>query len=172
MKKQNDNKLPELFKRYYLNPGYLLVTKEPVIISTVLGSCISVIIFDIVKNFGGINHFIYPYAKNKYEQTTKYGNISIIALYKTMIELGAKSENMNAMVVGGAFIENNNYSKYVSYENINIAKKIINDKFNIKVIYEDTGGINGRKIFYNTRNNKIKIIKINLSQNIRQNKVY
>jgi len=38
---------------YFLEPGFILVAIEPIVISTVLGSCVSVCLYDINRKMGG-----------------------------------------------------------------------------------------------------------------------
>jgi len=50
----NNNLLPE----YFLNPGELIFSKKPVVVKTVLGSCVAVCIHDKNLNYGGICHYL------------------------------------------------------------------------------------------------------------------
>ena len=45
----------------YLYPGELIATSDPSVISTVLGSCVSVCLLDPVTKSGGANHFLLPH---------------------------------------------------------------------------------------------------------------
>lgn len=148
------------FRKYYLKPGFLFASKDRVIVSTVLGSRVSVALYDNLLKFGGINHFIYPKAKLSSEKTTKYGDIAIMALYKTMIEFGSITANLSSMIIGGGRIENNFSSGEVSDRNILIARNFLTNKLKIRVIHEDTGGLHGRKVFYDTKYNRVKITTI------------
>ena len=47
-------------KVYMLPIGGLYVTDQPMIIRTVLGSCISVTLFDGTLKIGGMNHIVLP----------------------------------------------------------------------------------------------------------------
>ncbi len=49
-------------EKYFLEPGYIFMTKKPTVISTVLGSSVAVCIFDPKRKIGGMNHFLFPYA--------------------------------------------------------------------------------------------------------------
>jgi len=45
---------------YFIKPGYIFVSAKPAIISAVLGSCVSVCIYDNKLKTGGMNHFKLP----------------------------------------------------------------------------------------------------------------
>ena len=44
----------------YLQPGQLIAAPEPLEISTVLGSCVAVCLWDRRRGQGGANHFLLP----------------------------------------------------------------------------------------------------------------
>src|SRR5205814_10110548 len=44
----------------YLQPGQLHVSAEPTVISTVLGSCVAVCLWDAERSIGGANHYLLP----------------------------------------------------------------------------------------------------------------
>ena len=54
---------------YFLKPGYILIASKPTVISTVLGSCVSVCLYDRKRGAGGMNHFQLP-SIGKSEDTT------------------------------------------------------------------------------------------------------
>lgn len=145
-------------KEYFLHPGYIFVTKEPYIMETVLGSCITVCLWDKEKKIGGMNHYIYPECTKKDERTARYGNISIPYMIKMMIEKGAHIENILAYSAGGA--RNIHLSSFVGDNNIRVAREILS-KHNIKLIKTDFGGIKGRKVKFNNITGEFKIEIIN-----------
>jgi chemotaxis protein CheD len=49
-----------LERRVYLHPGAIWAEDVPAAITTVLGSCVSVCLWDPKIALGGINHFVLP----------------------------------------------------------------------------------------------------------------
>ena len=45
---------------YFLEPGYMFVSVKPAAISTVLGSCVAVCLYDRKHKIGGMNQFQFP----------------------------------------------------------------------------------------------------------------
>ena len=45
---------------YYLSPGYIFISEEPSLISTVVGSCVAVSPWDCRKEYGAMAHYLYP----------------------------------------------------------------------------------------------------------------
>jgi len=144
--------------KYMLQPGYIYVAKAPTLISTVLGSCVSVVLYDKKKKIGGMNHFRYPYVKERSKMTPVFGNVSTYALINIMLENGSKIKNMIAHLFGGA--RNPDISDVdIGKENAWIAKKILIRK-GIEIVSEDIGGTFGRKIVFNTSNGEIIVLKV------------
>ena len=143
---------------YFLEPGHILLAATPTIISTVLGSCVSICIYDKKQKVGGINHFQYPYTRKKKESTAKYGNVAAITLIRMMVNNGSKIKNLEAQLFGGA-LNREISSTSIGLENIIIARKIL-AKERIRIVSEDVGGEKGRKIVFNTGTNEIAVMKV------------
>ena len=144
--------------KYFMKPGYILVPDRPTAIATVLGSCVSVCIYDGLLQAGGMNHFQLPSSQQAGRSTARYGDAATLKLIRLMVENGSKVRNMEAQIFGGAY--NAEISSWnVGFENIHIAKKILGVK-GIPVVSEDVGGNKGRKIIFNTRTNEIAVLKM------------
>ena len=143
---------------YFLKAGYLFLATKSTVVSTVLGSSVSVCIYDRKRKLGGINHFQFPFTDEKNQATAKYGNVATIALVRIMVNDGSKIKHLEAQILGGA--HNRKVSpKNIGLENIRTARKILNRE-KINIASEDVGGEKGRKIVFNTDTNEIAIIKV------------
>ena len=45
----------------YLHPGQVFVSPDPAVVTTILGSCVAVCVFDPVLRVGGTNHYLLPH---------------------------------------------------------------------------------------------------------------
>ena len=88
-------------KTHFLYPSSLFASNEPHIVSTILGSCVAVCLFDATTKIGGINHYMLPFWNGQGLASPKYGNIAIERLLEKMIALGCKKSNIRAKVFGG-----------------------------------------------------------------------
>ncbi|MFO7886092.1 MAG: chemotaxis protein CheD [Desulfobacteraceae bacterium] len=150
-------KSPDTYN-YFLQPGYIYVPDRGVTISTVIGSSVSVTVYDRKRKIGGMNHFQFPFITGKDSTTALYGNVATAALIKMILVQGSKKKHIEAQIFGGA--HNQTFCrKNIGIENIEIAKKVLLHK-NISVISEDTGGAKGRKIVFNTSTNEIAVLKV------------
>ena len=145
------NTLPKI----YIFPGNLEVTKNPSQLTTLLGSCVAVCLWDNKLQFGGMNHFMLPLWNGEGLASPKYGNIAIDKLVNKMLWSGSSIENLEAKIFGGGNVLDKVNSMYnIGERNIEIALSMIND-YGIKIISSSTGGNRGRKILMNTYNFKI-----------------
>ncbi len=149
------NPVEQDLKTVFLYPAALITNHEPVIIHTILGSCVAVCIYDKVKKVGGMNHYMLPQWNGNGLATPKYGNIAIERLVQGMIQLGSKKEHLVAKVFGGgAVIETAHVHFNIGDRNISMAFDTLKE-YGIPVISQSTGGKLGRKIIFNTHTGEV-----------------
>lgn len=141
-----------------LEPGYIYFTRQATTIATVLGSCVSVCLWDRRQRFGGINHFLYPSTHDPVKATPKYGNAATLALAHMMTDAGCVREDMVAHVLGGAFPEEAE-GQDIGAENVAVARKILQHK-EIRIVSEDVGGCMGRKVIFDTGTGRVVVVKV------------
>lgn len=139
----------EAVNRHYLYPGTLFAHREPHLVTTVLGSCVSVCLWDSAARVGGINHYLLPLWNGEGLPTPKYGNIAITKLIEKVQSLGAGSK-LVAKVFGGASMwEKTDGLLAIGQRNIELAIEML-EQHRIPVVSSDLGGPVGRKIIFNT----------------------
>jgi len=130
----------------FIHVGQVHVDVGPASISTVLGSCIAVCLYDKYSKIGGMNHYLLPFWNGNGLQTPKFGNISIPRLIDDMLARGANLKTMEAKIFGGASMnisaQNN---MMIGEKNILVAQEILKE-YKIKIVASDVGGQYGRKI--------------------------
>ena len=145
---------------YFLLPGNIFVSAEQVWVTTILGSCISVCLWDRVKKIGGINHFLLPFWNGRGLASPKYGNIAIERLVERMIAQGSDLKHLRAKVFGGAkILHNGSADESIGLRNIALAKSYLESKA-IAVIAFDVGGRLARKIRFNTLTGDVLVKKM------------
>ena len=144
--------------KFYLYPSTLFIKKEGHIVTTVLGSCVAVCLFDQTIGVGGINHYMLPLWNGNELASPKYGNIAIESLVKKMENLGSKRVNMIAKIFGGA--NQLNHSAGIGQRNIKIAEEKLAE-MKIKIVARSVGGHLGRKINLNTSSGEVFMKYIN-----------
>jgi chemotaxis protein CheD len=143
---------------YFLEPGFVVVPAGPTVISAVLGSGVSICLYDRKRKVGGMNSFQLPLILEKGKTTTRYGNVAVLALIRMMVADGSRVKHLEAQIVGGAHNPELSHQN-MGRENIRIARRIL-AREKITVTSEDTGGSKGRKIVYSTHTNEIAVLKV------------
>lgn len=135
---------------YFLHPSTICVSSDLQWVTTVLGSCVAVCFMDQKRNIGGINHYMMPYWNGDGLESPKYGNVSILQLFRKMLDFGAKKEDIVCKIFGGAEVLSEHVSVFnVGQRNIELAYKMVAE-LGISVVSSSTGGKHGRKIHFNT----------------------
>lgn len=142
-------------------PGEFYSTKENEMISTVLGSCVSIVLYDEKNCVGGINHFMLAKDSSNSENQDenkklgKFGEYAIDLLIEDLKQKGGEIENFEAKVFGGGNIFNMpDVDSQVGNVNSKFAFEYL-QKLNIPVVKSDTGGILPRKIFFDPTTRKV-----------------
>jgi chemotaxis protein CheD len=153
---QNSLELPT----YFLRPGYLFVPGGPTLISAVLGSCVAVSLWDTKREYGGMNHFLYPRIRDPRRATVQYGNIATQTLLRLFLETGSRLEDLEAQILGGAApgIEGST-TVDIARQNIQVARQTMQRR-GISIVSEDVGGAKGRKVIYNSQTNELIVVRV------------
>ncbi len=143
---------------YFLKPGEVLFSKQPVVIKTVLGSCVAVCVHDRERKWGGMCHYLLPYSPSDEHNSTKYGNIAIYTLlHRFLVKNGSKREDLVASIIGGAFVVfDEREIFFIGDRNIDTAITLLR-KEKIRIQHMHTGGEHGRRVLYNTASNKLHV---------------
>ena len=133
----------------YLHPGQLFASGQPCTISTILGSCVSVCLFDRHRGIGGANHFLLPHDARGVPQPARYGPPAIRELLARLQRLGASPSTLEAKLFGGAamIVERSGSARRLGAMNVAIARQILHDAA-IPIRAEDVGGVRGRKLLF------------------------
>lgn len=153
---------------YYLGPGYIFLNREPSIVSTAIGSCVMVSLWDCRRKYGGAANYAYPFTDNRREATARYGNVAISHLIRMFLREKANIKNIRAQIFGGAALQQSAECREVARENIRIARSVLG-RFRIRIVSEDVGGDVGRKLVYNTFSNEVIVFK---AKNLRREDWY
>ncbi|MCW1932020.1 chemotaxis protein CheD [Pararhodobacter zhoushanensis] len=83
--------------------GDFQVSSDPsVVLSTVLGSCVSVCMFDPGAKIGGMNHYLLAEGTESDASSLKYGAHAMELLINNLLKQGAKRGTLRAKVFGGS----------------------------------------------------------------------
>ncbi len=142
-------------EKIFIHVGQICLATKPTEISTVLGSCVAVCLYDRVYMHSAMNHYLLPMWNGNGLQSPKFGNISIPKMIEMMLSSGCSIGNMEAKIFGGSNINfSTNEDLMVGKRNVLTAKEILQE-YRIKITAEDTGGSVGRRIMMRSDIGKI-----------------
>jgi chemotaxis protein CheD len=127
-------------------PGEYFVSREDLVIMTVLGSCISACIWDSSARVGGMNHFMLPDGDGV-EGGGRYGSYAMELLINELQKLGARRETMQAKVFGGAQVMAGFTSMNVGERNTAFVLDYLSTE-RIPVVSQDVLDIHPRKVCF------------------------
>jgi chemotaxis protein CheD len=137
----------------YLPPGQMHVGEE-VTMTTILGSCVSVCLWD--GSIGGMNHFLLPHGLSGPHMEQRYAVTAVPRLLHKMLEAGAKLSMLQAKVFGGARVLSAPTQNHLGMRNANAALEILAAS-RIPVTAQDIGGTRGRKLAFNTDDGSVLV---------------
>jgi chemotaxis protein CheD len=160
----------------YLHAGHLFVSGTPCRVSTILGSCVSVALFDPVAQVGGLNHFLLPVGPEQAAPSARFGTVAVPWLIEALVAAGAQRRSLHAKVFGGACVLRAFRSEpsprvmrqagsgsiasvslpalragggNLGQKNVQVAKAILLAE-GIPIVAEDVNGERGRKLIFQT----------------------
>lgn len=143
----------ESLQKVYLYPGQVVTSSQPLMVTTILGSCISVCLWDPVARIAGINHYLLPNNPVPGQSDLRYGNTATERLIDEVLAAGAMKQRLVAKLVGGASILTGftPSRQSIGVQNVVVARQLL-QKHAIAVSAEQTGGLRGRKLLFHTGN--------------------
>lgn len=133
-----------------VQPGAWRVDTETPL-STLLGSCVAVCLYDPLLKIGGINHFMLPdMGRSKHGDVDSLlsGNFAMEALLNALLGKGAKKVRLQAKAFGGGtIIDTGSSSLSIGMRNANFAKEWL-AREGIPMLSSDFLGPWSRKIIF------------------------
>ncbi len=135
-----------------LYPGeFFSSNAQDEMISTVLGSCIAITLYDPKLRIGGMNHFMLvssSQSQDAQENSGRFGEFAVELLLNDMMKKGAQKKRMIAKVFGGSNMFKVAPSEHnVGEQNIDFAFYYL-ERENIPIKASDVGGTYSRKIYF------------------------
>jgi chemotaxis protein CheD len=142
-------------------PGEYYFTRKPMMIVTVLGSCVAACIRDRVSGIGGMNHFMLPDGESggASASSMRYGSYAMEVLINQLLKAGARRENLEAKVFGGGNVLQGFTSINVGQRNARFVRDYLRD-VNIRILAEDLNDIHPRKVYFFPETGKVLVKKL------------
>lgn len=138
-------------KQIFLLPGQWAVPHEPSELTTILGPCVAVCLFDRARGIGGMNHFLLAVGGANSRERSRYGDTSCEDLVQCLFASGSKPLDLEARIVGGANVGRSPAPRGESLgeRNAEMAREVLR-RHGIEIGFEDTGGSSARRLRFRT----------------------
>jgi len=143
----------------HIAAGDVHCTIDPTLLVTVLGSCVSVCLWDAVLRQGGMNHFALPHERRTV-RSARCGDVAVPELIAGVRALGSRIQDLRAKVFGGAAVLNfGRDGESIGEEYVRIALSAL-QRENIPVVARLTGGNQGMAIRFDPRNGGVLVRRL------------
>ena len=142
----------------FLHPGHVFVSADPARVTTILGSCVSVCVYDARRRVGGLNHFLLPHRVGE-QSSPRFGSAAVGQLLRSVLALGCHRADLRAKVYGGASVipPHEGRAVPIGAQNAHIALELLQSE-QVRVVDEDLGGSRGRKLIFRTDDGEADVV--------------
>jgi len=144
-------------------PGEFYYTHKPMLIVTVLGSCVAACIRDRVSGIGGMNHFMLPDGdgdiNNPASASMRYGAYAMEMLINQLLKAGARRENLEAKVFGGGNVLRGFTAINIGEQNAQFVRTFLRAE-KIRVVAEDLNDVHPRKVYFFPATGRVLVKKL------------
>ncbi|MGK4006273.1 chemotaxis protein CheD [Sorangium sp. So ce1036] len=145
-------------KTHHVMPGQIFASSDSTAVTTIVGSCVAICLWDATTGVGGMNHYVLPECPSPGEASARFAGTACQRLLEQLRELGASTRALQARVVGGACLISafRGRGTHLGAQNVKAGLAFLRAE-GIQVAQLDTGGDRGRKIVFRTDDGDISI---------------
>jgi chemotaxis protein CheD len=153
---------PEAASIFMVGLAEFAVSHEPnlVLCTYPLGACLGIAIYDPVVKVGGLLHSLLPASSidpvRAANRPGMFLDTGIAAMLERARALGAKDENLQVFVAGGAQIMDESSHFNIGKRNYDVLTELLG-KLNLKIHAEDVGGRTNRAMQLNTSTGEVRL---------------
>lgn len=160
IRRMQDTRFP--YEVAVILPGEYFVSREPMVVYTVLGSCISVCLRDPLVNVGGMNHFMLSAptsdgGQDGWTESGRYGSFAMEMLINEILKRGGKKERLEAKVFGGGKIYEG--AMDIGAKNAAWALDYL-EREGVPLLKANVGDVCPRKVYFFTDSGKVLLKKL------------
>lgn len=140
--------------------GGVYASGQPMVIKTLLGSCIAVCLHDAVGGVGGMNHFMLPWGKADGADAGRFGVHAMDLLIGAVMKAGGDRRRLVAKVFGGAnVLDVPGPVVDVPRQNVEFIRTFLKEE-EISVVSADVGGRYARHVHFYTHDGRAFVKRV------------
>lgn len=170
----SDGMQPGLRLRIVVHPGEYHICHPPMVLSTLLGSCVAVCMYDPIADVMGMNHFLLVGQRQHVGRSAlaseggRYGIHAMELLINGMLKHGAQRSRLRAKAFGGGNVlgtcsDDRSGFECVSRANVRFVREFL-EQDGIPLLAADLGGNFGRQIHFTGDDYSVYVKKIHAQQ--------
>lgn len=143
----------------YLEPGDFRFGEAPVLMRTILGSCVTVTLWHPKRRIGGMCHFMLPGRKHRPDDLPdgRYADEAFALFDQAIARTGTRpAEYVAKLFGGGNMFTNKLASTDLGNQNIDAARRLMKDR-GIAVTAEHVGGSGHRKLVFDLSSGEVQL---------------
>lgn len=164
IRRMRDNRFPHEIAS--ILPGEFFVSADPMIVYTVLGSCVSACVRDPIAGVGGMNHFMLPKPKEEgndsWGESTRYGFYAMESLINGILKRGGIKSRLEVKLFGAGKIYDSHID--VGARNAEWVLEYLKAE-GLSACKTDLGDVFPRKVYYFTESGKVLLKKLERLKN-------
>lgn len=163
------------FERQFDAPAVRLLPTEyyvgggGIVLTTVLGSCVSACLHDLDAGVGGMNHFMLPGEGDgpAAAPDMRYGEHAMQLLVRELLKAGARRERLAAKVFGGGAVISGMTQLNIGERNAEFVLRHLATE-RIPVMAQDLGGTHARRICYFPGSGRVAVRRLRRDEDLLQ----
>lgn len=154
-------------RNVFLKPGEVYVAYQSTLISSVLGSCVAVTMYSPLRRIGAICHAMLPDSGGRSDDL-RYVDNALQYIHAKMRQAGA-SDLVVKLFGGAQVLDLDSYTpdrRTVGEQNV-IRAEVALEELGLVLAARDTGGAQGRKLYFCTRQGDVFVHRMGQRQDTR-----
>ena len=155
----------------FLKPGEMVLSDQPVIVTTLLGSCVAVTMYSPRHRMGAICHALLPacragglHCSHGHSEAGRYVECAIRLMLQELSLRGVARGEIEAKLFGGSdMFDSEGRNPTVGRQNIAMALEML-EKTSIRLVKQDLGGPRGRKIVFHMHSGEVFLKRLRKSE--------
>ncbi|MEO8033338.1 MAG: chemotaxis protein CheD [Acidobacteriota bacterium] len=145
----------------YVHAGQMFASPVGTEITTILGSCVAICLWDSAVGIGGLNHYMLPVDKGSSRSSLRHGDSATEQLLAELARFGASRRRLQAKIFGGACILRGfqQGGSDLGQKNVDVARTLLQNE-HIPIVGEDVGGPRGRKLIFSSDNGEALVKRL------------
>jgi chemotaxis protein CheD len=146
----------------YVHAGQMFASPVGTEITTILGSCVAICLWDSASGVGGMNHFMLPFEKSAGTPSLRHGDYATAQLLLELTRFGASVRRLRAKIFGGASILQSfqqGGGGDLGLKNVDLARTLLQNE-RISIVGEDVGGSRGRKLIFSSDSGEARVKRL------------